>query len=85
MLFAVELPRVSQSSAVPSAVDTQLPLHTLLERDVASILGSPACWLCLSFLIQTRPERNTGLRLGGLHYRESREPAQECWTSHIHP
>lgn len=55
--LAVDLPRVTRPSAASAPVGIQLPWHTFLERDLASILGCPACCFCLSFSIQTRPER----------------------------
>jgi hypothetical protein len=53
VLFEMDLPRVTRPSAVsiPDAY-IQLPGHTFLERDLASILGGPACCFCLNFSIQ---------------------------------
>lgn len=69
MLFAVVSPRVSHNP-----LEYSQHLHGFLERDLASILASPTCWLCLSFPIQARREGTAWLRLGRLHHRSSRDP-----------
>lgn len=65
VLFAMDLPRVTQPSAVPSAVDTQSLLHTFLDSRPSLYPGQPSL-LALPQLPHPDKTRENHLAAAGL-------------------